>query len=334
MAGRTITLPNGGSIVFQESNSTGDFAATIIVDDLTANRTIRIGDADGIIQGLLPGQAWPTDKGGTGLTNVPANALLVGTGQNPMGILLPPSEHDMHLHWDGVLNRLDWAPIDFSQVYESTTARNLNSTMPGVYSHKLGTELRFRNIVAGNGVNVTEQTDRIVLSFNAASTTVPVTSITGVLPPSKGGTGLSNIADKGILVGSAGGVAQIAAPSAANLYLRSNATNTGFEWSTVTLRETYGARFEYPAAKTYTINLNWAYACRVINMSHRVGAGTLTVNVMSNTTVVGPTMNVTTSKVTSDFSNVTFQPGDEIKLVVTATSNPSDFDFAFVLERL
>lgn len=267
-SGRNVNLTDGGKLIFHESQATGNFTATIITDDLSAHRIIRIADSDGVIQGLEPGTGWPTSKGGTGLTVVPLNNLLAGTGDEAMKLIGAPTEHNTTLTWDGVLEEFRWVPFDYSGL-EVTTATNIlnDPAYPGIYSHKTGSQLAFKNLEPLMGIKLTALPSKVQIEVDLDTLEVTGDNIVGTIPPSAGGTGLSVIPDNSILVGGPGNTVVALAPSAPDQYFYYNEAGD-VVWGNISYVESNTFQIDYPQARTYYLELRSPYVMNLQAVTH------------------------------------------------------------------
>ena len=134
----------------------------------TINATSFIGDGSNLSNlniGNLSTGTFGVNRGGTGLSNLTANRILVGNGTNA---ILQPN----NLVWDNTNNRL-----------------GIGITIPE-YSVDVSGNIRATSFI-GNGSNIT--------GLNASNIS------TGIISVSNGGTGLSNLSSNQLLIGNGTG---------------------------------------------------------------------------------------------------------------------------------
>lgn len=344
--GRTITINNGGKLVFQELGALGMFTGTITLNggNLTGNRTYTLPDQDCVLGGLAPGEVWSADLGGTGLHGAAKDCIPVGSGGPAMYLTNAPQNHMDMLFFDKIVtNKWQSAPMDLSGI-EATTARNLTTTF-GPYSSKLGSELRFKGFaVSGNLLSISESNTQITIGLNLGVINIPSSQITdnidltnkvtGVLPVGNGGTGLNSVSDKQMLVGNAqGGYKVIPAPTSSGQYLRSNADNTGLSWQNVTLVEPFTGEIVSPIARTYNLSNNWGYNAKIDSVTIKTITGTASFNFFAANRIAG-TGNVTTTKQILQIGGVALNAGDDFTLTLSNLAGCSGIAFTVNMTRL
>jgi hypothetical protein len=146
-------------------------------------------------------------KGGTGITAVSANALLVGTGTDALATISVPSSAGTVLTWDG--NAYSW-----------TTPASSSSGVTSV------------NVQGGTGITATggpvTSIGTITVSVNQAD--LDLNNFNGTLSVPKGGTGTNTFATNGVVIGNGtGALASTAAPTTANQVLSWDGTE--FAWA-------------------------------------------------------------------------------------------------------
>lgn len=314
-------------------------------DDITQDRVIKIADADGYITGLLPGTGWAVSRGGTGLTSVPARRIPVGTGTDTMYLTPAPTAHNDFLVFDGVLaNQWVPAPLDLSGI-EATSAINIPA-QNGVYSSKIGSQLRFKGIAVSGGVlTLADNGSTLTIGLNPASLTLPASNITGginlatqtsgVLPVNRGGTGVASLPANQLIAGGTSGVVSLPLPGTAGAFLRANSDNTGYVWSglNLTLPDTFSGGLDFPENGVQTLNLKWPFACNLIELVVQTNTGgTATVGLLKGGTSVG-SINATSAGQTLSLTGQTFAAGDVIRLSLSSLNNVSRLDFTINYSR-
>lgn len=340
MTGRIITINEGGELRFQETaaNAVGQtqYTATIKLNgDLTANRTLVIGDSDGVVQGLQPGTGWGVTKGGTGLTAIANNVLISGSGGDTAKTITAPTSNNQALLFDGT--NIMWAPLDFTGV-SNTTARNLDTINPGVYASQLGTELRFRTIVGSTGITVTQNPSTLGLSIDQTAIILPSSQvtgnfafsrITGTVPVTQGGTGFATIAANQLIYGNGTNtVGVVSAPTASGQRLVYNGSTP--VWTS--MQDTLGGHIDLPLAETYNLNLKFPFNASIDSISIKTGTGTLTYQLLCDSTVASSgTASTTQSDVT--LTSKTIASGQAFKLALSNITSVSFLAFSIVLTR-
>ncbi len=230
MAGRDIKLTNGGTLVFEEAVADGVFKSTVSVSNLTADRSLHLPDADGDIFVLGGDSAISTVNGGTGLTNVPLNNILLGTGDAALALLAPPDTSNQTLVWNGETETIDWAPVVYSS--GASTVSDINPAFPGVTGYVLGSEIKLKNIKAGTSIDIDVTPNDLTINSTLSLDVLPAANITGQVAVANGGTGQATLTSRGVLVGNGtSAVNTTVAPTVGNTFLRTNAANNGFEWA-------------------------------------------------------------------------------------------------------
>lgn len=331
-SGRTLNITSGGKIVFHESNADGNFTASIIVDNLTDHRTIRIADGDGVLQGLEPGQGWSTTKGGTGLTLVPDWNLIVGTGNEQMRLVDAPTTHNSALIWDGVIGELTWTPINYTGL-EVTTARNYLSggTTPGLYSHKTGSQLIFKNLAAGTGITLSGQTDRVQIAVNASALSIASSQLSSVVPVSKGGTGLASIPSNALLRGTGTDTtAVISAPSVTGTVLAFDGSSV--DWKYPVTQETFSGEIAYPENRVYRLSMKWNNKGTIKNIRYISNGGSCNAEFRVNGTIIGSQVFVDGTQQDMAVSHA-INVSDALNLIISNVATTSVFAFSIDWER-
>lgn len=331
MSGRILKITDGGILRFYETNENGTFHVDIVVPgDLTANRTLILDNKDGVVGGLGVGEYYDVPQGGTGVNTLAAGGLLFGNGTGPVQQAPTPTVDATALFWDGILDEYSWAPIDFTGT-EATTARNISLDQPGPYVHKLGSELRFRNILGGTGMTVTQSDTALTIGYDANTFTLPGSQLTGSVPATRGGTGQTSIGARQILVGNAsGGWDKLAAPSAPGMVLQSNSLNSAVVWDKPRLKEHESGEIKYPETDDYILCLSFPYAGSLDKLTTKTAQGSLTYTYLCNgITIATGTATSTKTSVTITGKNVAV--GDQIVLLVSNVLN-SCRDFSWTLE--
>lgn len=334
MTGRIITINEGGELRFQETaaNAVGQtqYTATIKLNgDLTANRTLVIGDSDGVVQGLQPGTGWGVTKGGTGLTAIANNVLVAGSGGDTAKTITAPTASNQALLFDGT--NIAWSALDFTGV-SNTTARNLDAN-PGVYASQLGTELRFKTFLAGSGISLTNGASNITIGMNQASIAItsaqvsgsfPFSSITGTVPVAQGGTGATTLSSGHLLMGSGtSAVTWIAAPTTAGQRLTWDGTT--YAWTV--LKDSIPGFIDLPIPETYNLELSFPYNCSVDKFLAQTGSGSLTYQLLvAGVQIASGTATTTLS--TTTLSGKTITAGQTVQLALSNVTSVSNFSFS------
>jgi len=192
-----ITLTDGGSLVFQEAASNGDYTLTLRVGNLTDNRTITLPDANSLVPTInIDGSNLP---GGQGVfSSLGGSTLYFKSMAAGLGLTVSGNTNNVTyaLSNSGVTSGTYAYPA--SLVVDATgritsitggsapgsinTASNLGSTGEGVYANKSGDTLNFKKIKAGTGVTLSSDSDSITInaSNTAAGTVTSITAGTGL----------------------------------------------------------------------------------------------------------------------------------------------------------
>ncbi len=217
---------------------TGDGAAITNVDAIT-------------LQGFAASQFEPTittlsaTKGGTGLSNPADNGVLVGTGGATLEVVTASAAGKCFMSNStntGVVfqdcpvggNISQGSALGETQTIGANARLAKFGAVGNTITDSLieddGTTITiFGNLtvdtgtITGNGAAITN-VDAITLQGFAASQFEPTIT---TLSATKGGTGLSNPADNGVLVGTGGATLEVVTASAAGKCFMSNSTNTG-----------------------------------------------------------------------------------------------------------
>lgn len=341
--GRNVDLTDNGKIFFHEGISDtsggGPFKVTFQLTPagLTANRTILVDDQDGLLQGLAEGTGWPVTKGGTGLTSLASNVMLAGSGSSPMTLISAPTTHNQALFYDGDDGQIKWTILDLTGV-EVTTARNLSDATPGIYASKLGSELRFRNIVSGgNGVTVTQGASAITVGFDSSALTLassnitgtfPFTKITGTVPVTQGGTGFTSIANNELVVGASSTVGKLAAPTLSGQRLTWNGSAMAWE----RMVDVASGHIDFPIAQTYYLSIYWPYAANVDSISVKTAAGTCSYQLLADSTTLS-SGSVSSTQANTTLTSKTIAVGQQLKLALSSLSAVSSFQFSIKFTR-
>ena len=153
----------------------------------------------GLMEGLLT-----VPQGGTGRTSFDVNGIVIGNGSADMHTIAAPVTSGDYLSWNG--ESYSWGPLPEQTLGVTSVALAAGS-----------------NKIAVSGGPITS-TGTLTVDVNEAN--LAINNISGVLNPTKGGTGQSSLTANAILLGNGtGGIQTINVPSSANSVLMWNGTN-------------------------------------------------------------------------------------------------------------
>lgn len=145
------------------------------------------------------------DVGGTGDTNITAQAILVGNGTNAIRELGPVA-HGI-AGWSNSVASVITAGSNVtitngvisatggSGSGETNTASNLgtpSSTVQGLYNSKSGVDLRFRSLEAGSGITITSNANTVSIAATGGGTSTFTTNSIGYIQRSVNRAGVTN----------------------------------------------------------------------------------------------------------------------------------------------
>jgi hypothetical protein len=143
-------------------------------------------------------------QGGTGLTTLPVNSLLVGNGTSAITTAPTPSAAGTFLSWNGTGYEFDTVLTDVTVVGSST-------------------------------VVVSESTDsnnQPVFTLGVNPAQISINGLSGTLGVAAGGTGATTLAQNGLLIGNGtSAVTSVVTPTTAGTFLSWN--GSGFEWDSI-----------------------------------------------------------------------------------------------------
>jgi hypothetical protein len=151
-------------------------------------------------------------KGGTGLSTIPTNAILIGNGTNAMIPLPLPISANQVLTWNG--GDYVWTTPVVNNNTGTVTSVTITPGPSGLVS------------VIGNPI-----TSSGTYTIDVNESAFNLNNITGTLSVAKGGTGTTTFTSKGLLYGNGAGALQtVAAPSSSGQVLSYNGSS--FAWTT------------------------------------------------------------------------------------------------------
>jgi hypothetical protein len=134
--------------------------------------------------------------------------------------LLPPSGTDTYLKWTGTAYQ--WATVTASG--EANTASNQGSGSQ-VFLTKSGVDLQFRTLAAGSTKMTVAQSGNLI-NFDVAESVLNIANMTGTLPVTRGGTGVTSYAAGDILYATAVNTLGTLAKGGTSTVLKLNASGT------------------------------------------------------------------------------------------------------------
>lgn len=207
-----------GEGIFAGSGGTGslvlDFRTIVAGAGIAVNtnaETLTI-TATGTVTSNINGLNGTLDisHGGTGATSFTSGALVVGKGTAPLQSIALPTAANQFLSYDGV--NYTWAPV--SNTTGTVTSVNVSAGSSGYIT------------VSGGPIT---SSGTITVDFNASA--LGLNNISGILSPTKGGTGLTSIPLNGVMVGNGTGTVQtVVSPTTAGQVL--TYTSSGMQWVT------------------------------------------------------------------------------------------------------
>lgn len=241
----TLTINKGNGINLVGNATSDSFTISVVESELS------LGNIGGILG---------VSKGGTGLTSVAINNLLVGNGTGALQTLAPQTGY---LNWNGT--SFNWASPPVYVAFTGATSSAAGTTglvpqpqagdqgkflkgdgtwttIPASATQNLfetfvwgGTSLQADSatdtmtIDAGTGIAFTANAGTDTVSIGVTESALSLNNIGGTLGVSKGGTGLTSVAQNAVLVGDSAGALK-ATVAASTGYLYFNGTN--FVWQT------------------------------------------------------------------------------------------------------
>jgi hypothetical protein len=204
---QALTAPASTGTFTWPVPAAGIFKST--VGGVMSISAVNLASAD--VTGTLP-----VGNGGTGLSAIPANNLLIGTGGSSLALLAPVANRMLATDAGGAISWASFPPPGFTVPFSSITTGD--NTQPALM--RVGTGSVLRAVPGSTGV---VEANRFV---TAASTTDAVdlatTEVSGTLPIANGGTNQTGAAVNGAVIWSDANSYEYTAVGVANQILKSN----------------------------------------------------------------------------------------------------------------
>jgi hypothetical protein len=193
---------NGGTLEFKKINAG---STKISVADDTTNNEIDIDVVEANLALNNIGGTLGVAKGGTGVTTLTTNGVLLGNGTGGISATAAPTTADTYLKWNG--SAFTWAAAS-----GAPTGANLTAG-----SNKV-------SVTGGTGAVLT------AASVDVNEANLSLNNIGGTLGVAKGGTGATTFTANALILGNGTSALTSLAPTGTNTYLKW--TGSAFTWDT------------------------------------------------------------------------------------------------------